>query len=230
MGGGTCLRARCSPGRTSASGFVRFGVPSSPRGVRVSGVRFGVPRRRRGRGARRRGRRGAAGHARHRRRRPPARRDRHRHEHRHRPSGRADPARREDRAAPSTSPSAARTRRPAAPTSPPSTGTSSAGPTASPPTASRSTSRGGRISVRVAFTAICAAKSTRTTRIAALASAQHGVVARWQLLALGLGADAIDQPRRARTAPPPSPRGLRRGPHGAQGRGPLDGGGPGAGR
>ena len=35
-------------------------------------------------------------------------------------------------------------------------------------------------------------------------------------------------PRRGRTAPSPSSRGVRRGPHGAQSRGPLDGGGPGA--
>ena len=62
-----------------------------------SGIISGVPRRRRGGGARRRGRRGPAGDARHRRRRPPARRGRHRHQLRHRPRGRADPARREDR-------------------------------------------------------------------------------------------------------------------------------------
>ena len=40
MGGGTCLRARCSPGRSRPRRRASFGsaIPSSPRGVRVSGV------------------------------------------------------------------------------------------------------------------------------------------------------------------------------------------------
>ena len=68
--------------------------PARRRGLRD---RARVPRRRRRRRPRRARPRLPAGDARHRPGRPPAGRDRHRHEHGHRPAGRRDPLRREDR-------------------------------------------------------------------------------------------------------------------------------------